>query len=395
MVPPFGELIGVGSHVGKYHLLARLGTGGMAEVFLGRVGGRLGPDKFVAIKRMRPELTTNPEFVNLFLEEARTASMLSHPNICHIHELARVEQQYLMVMEYLEGVPLSTVMLSAFRDPTPFGIPFIVGVMQQACEGMHHAHQLADEQGAPYGIIHRDVSPPNLFVTSDGVVKVLDFGIAKSRNSIVRTMTGQIRGKFSYMSPEQLRGHTLDARSDVFSLGIVIFEMFAARRLFRRQNRLNIFHAIVRDPIPAVREFRQNLTNEMANVVHGALARDRDQRYRSARELGDDLAASCKPYGGAMSSQGIAEVIRQNFGTEIQSKRELVAEGSDSMSVAPPGSEPGSKTLPHDAATVTEVFRGPPPTHPPEWIDTDATTAAGAVSADTVVDVTRRRDRDR
>ncbi len=384
MVSDPGDLFVPGSRVGRYRLLARLGSGGMAEVFLGNVDGPSRFSKFVAIKRMRPELTTSSEFVNLFLEEARTASMLSHPNICQIYELARVDDEYLLVMEYLEGVPLSTVMLAAFRDPTPYDIRFIIGILLQSCAGMHYAHELRDENGKPYGIVHRDVSPPNLFVTTNGLVKVLDFGIAKSSNSIVRTMTGQIRGKFSYMSPEQLRGHKLDRRSDVFALGIVLYEMLAARRLFRRTNRLNIFHAIVRDPLPPIQSFRSDLTQEMVAIVQRALARDREERYGSANDLATDLARASMAYGGALPPAGIAPIIMQQFGPEIAAKHELCSVGSDRS--APIPSETALPLLPHDAATITEVMQGPPPGPPADWVDTEATTQMGNVTRDTQVD---------
>src|SRR5690606_11789439 len=204
--------------LGKYQLLARLGAGGMAEVLLARLDGPAGFSKHVAIKRMRPELTAHREFIDLFLEEARTASLLSHTNICQVNELSAAQGDYFMVLEYLEGVALSSALVKALASPGSLPVPFLVGIAQQACEGLHHAHEMADPHGRPYDIIHRDISPPNLFVTTGGVVKVLDFGISKSRDSVVKTLTGQIRGKFAYMSPEQLRGEKLDRRSDVFSL---------------------------------------------------------------------------------------------------------------------------------------------------------------------------------
>lgn len=347
-----------GTILGPYKLIARLGTGGMAEVYLGqKQGGHVA--RPVAIKRMRPELTTNPEFVGLFLEEAKTAALLSHPNICAIYDLEQIDESYLMTMEYLEGIPLSTAMIRAFQEPKLLPVSFICGIIAQACEGIHHAHDLCDGDGTPYGIIHRDVSPPNLFVTSEGVVKVLDFGISKSRNSLVRTMTGQIRGKFSYMSPEQLRGEVLDRRSDVFALGIVLFEMLAARRLFRRRNRLNIFHAIVRDPIPSIKEYRTDLPPALAAVVKKALSRSRSGRYASAREMGDALVSACEKNCAVMDARGIAEITNRYFGTEIAATRELVAQGSDHGGIQTADAANGTPT----AGTT------------PDWLDTNGVTA--------------------
>ena len=352
-----------GTILGPYRLIAKLGSGGMAEVFLGeRQGAHL--SRPVAIKRMRPELTTNPEFVGLFLEEAKTAALLSHPNICAIHDLEEVDDFYVMTMEYLEGIPLSTAMIRAFQEPDLLPLGFIAGVLAQACEGIHHAHDLCDGDGTPYGIIHRDVSPPNLFITTEGVVKILDFGISKSRNSLVRTMTGQIRGKFSYMSPEQLRGEVLDRRSDVFALGIVFFEMLAARRLFRRRNRLNIFHAIVRDPIPSVQEFCPTLPDSVAAVVKQSLSRDRGSRYESARAMGDAITKACKVEGGFFTPREISETLHQYFGTEIDEAREMIAQGSDHG-----GSKGGHR--------VPQTLKGPGPTSEeldPKWLDTEGAT---------------------
>jgi eukaryotic-like serine/threonine-protein kinase len=170
--------------LGKYRLLARLGTGGMAEVLLGRLEGPAGFSKHFAIKRMRPELTTHREFVDLFLEEARTASLLAHANICQVNELNVEGGDYFMVLEYLDGIAVSSALIKQLTDPRALPIPFLVGVIQQACEGLHYAHGVADEHGVPYNIVHRDISPPNLFITIGGVVKVLDFGISKSRESV-------------------------------------------------------------------------------------------------------------------------------------------------------------------------------------------------------------------
>ena len=326
------------TYVGKYRLLARLGTGGMAEVLLARLEGPAGFSKTVAIKRMRPELTAHQEFVDLFLEEARTASLLGHPNICHVHELSTEGGEYFMVLEFLEGVAVSSALIKALANPTALPVPFLVSLIQQACEGLHHAHDLADEHGVPYEIIHRDISPPNLFVTTGGVVKVLDFGISKSRDSVVKTLTGQIRGKFAYMSPEQLRGSKLDRRSDVFSLGVVLFELLAGQRLFRRKSRLEVFRAIVKEPIPLVSDMRAGLPPMLVSVVEQALARDRDERFASARALGEALAASVRELGGPMPPKAVGELVQAEFSAELESRRQLL--------VNPPGVELSSPASP-------------------------------------------------
>jgi serine/threonine protein kinase len=319
------------TYLGKYRLLARLGTGGMAEVLLARLDGPAGFSKHVAIKRMRPELTLHREFIDLFLEEARTASLLSHSNICQVNELCTDGGDYFMVLEYLEGVAVSSVLVKALTNPTALPIPFLVAVAQQACEGLHYAHDMADEHGQPYNIIHRDISPPNLFVTTGGVVKVLDFGISKSRDSVVKTLTGQIRGKFAYMSPEQLRGEKLDRRSDVFSLGIVLFELLTGRRLFRRKSRLEVFKAIVKERIPSASELRPDLPAMLVSVLGQALARDREERFSNARAFGEALGESIRELGGPMDDREVGAMVREQFQGELESRRQLL--------VSPPGVE--------------------------------------------------------
>lgn len=353
--------------LGKYRLLARLGTGGMAEVLLARLDGPAGFSKNVAIKRMRPELTAHREFVDLFVEEARTASLLNHPNICQVNELSAADGDYFMVLEYLEGVAVSSVLVKALSHPESLPIPFLVGIIQQACEGLHYAHDMADEHGRPYQIIHRDISPPNLFITTGGVVKVLDFGISKSRDSVVKTLTGQIRGKFAYMSPEQLRGERLDRRSDVFSLGIVLFELLGGCRLFRRKSRLEVFKAIVKERIPRTSEVRPDLPPMLGSVVDQALARDRDERFSSARAFGEALALGLRDLGGPMPSQAMGPLVCELFASELQSKRQLV--------IQPPGVELSgvAATPPSGPPTqATENLREPSQTIPDAAAPADA-----------------------
>jgi serine/threonine-protein kinase len=344
--------------LGRYQLLARLGSGGMAEVLLGRVDGPGGGH--VAIKRMRPELTRTPEFVDLFLEEARTAASLGHPNICRIHELASHDGEYYMVLEYLEGVPLSHVLSDQMVDRGAWDLGMLVAAIAQAAEGMHHAHEAVGADGSPLGIVHRDISPPNLFVTERGVVKVLDFGISKSRASVVRTVTGQIRGKFAYMSPEQLRGEKLDRRSDVFSLGIVLWELCAGRRLFRRANRLEVFRAIVKEPIPALREVRPDLPELLAHVVDQALARDRNERFDSGRAFGAALAAAAREVGGLAPPAALGARIAARFADELAARRQLVI-APPGLAAAPPtgpAEPPSVFSLPQLTSTVTSVEDG-------------------------------------
>ena len=391
------------TYLGKYRLLARLGTGGMAEVLLARLDGPAGFSKHVAIKRMRPELTLHREFIDLFLEEARTASLLSHTNICQVNELSTDGGDYFMVLEYLEGVAVSSALVKALTNPTALPIPFLVAIAHQACEGLNHAHEMADEHGRAYNIIHRDISPPNLFVTTGGVVKVLDFGISKSRDSVVKTLTGQIRGKFAYMSPEQLRGEKLDRRSDVFSLAIVLFELLTGRRLFRRKSRLEVFKAIVKERIPTASEVRSDLPPMLVAVLGQALARDREERFLNALAFGEALAESIRDLGGPMDDREVGALVREQFQGELESRRQLLISppGVDisSMGHAVPaaalGARGGSTQLtararPSGGHTVPDAQQAPA-----ENIDTSLDTAVWAQEEVTSVDEGGKADKPR
>ena len=325
----------------------------MAEVYLARREGIAGFKKYVAIKRMRSDLTSHQEFVDLFAEEAKTASLLNHPNICQVFEFNASDNQYYMVLELLEGVPVSSVMIKALRRQGWPTLAVAIAMVVQACDGVHYAHTSTDDEGTPLDIVHRDISPPNLFLTSSGTVKLLDFGISKSKQSVVQTMTGQIRGKFSYMSPEQLQSKKLDCRSDIFSLGIVLHELVTGKRLFRRSNRLQVYHAITSEPIPLASEVRAELPPELEAVIMRALARDRNERFETAQDMGDALRRVSSTFGGLAENAELAEFLANNFAAELASKRDLftsplMAAGIDSeetglsASGSASGSNPGA-----------------------------------------------------
>ena len=215
------------TRLGRYELVARLATGGMGEIFLARLSGEGGFERRVVVKRLLPELVPAGQYVQMFLDEARLAARLTHPNVCEVHELGVDQGQYFIVMPYLEGVPFSRVMRR--QGDARAHLRLVAGALAQACTGLHHAHELTDDAGVPIGVVHRDVSPSNLFVTADGVVKVLDFGIAKARIATSVTEKGMLKGKLAYMSPEQLGDGPIDRRSDVFCLGIVLHEALTGR----------------------------------------------------------------------------------------------------------------------------------------------------------------------
>ena len=312
------------SSFGKYTLVAKLATGGMAEIFLARLLSDGGFEKLVCIKRILPHLAKDPQFVAMFLDEARVVARISHPNVCQVFELGEIDGQYYIAMEYLAGVPLSV-----FRRPDYYPSPpdprLVAGFGVQACEGLHHAHQLKGQNGEQLGVVHRDISPQNLFVTIDGIVKVLDFGIAKVQDQSVRTSTGAVKGTYCYMSPEQLRGEKIDRRSDVWALGTVLWETLAQRHLFKRETEFLTFQAITTDPIPDICEVRPDVPPLVGDAIARAISRDPEMRFATARALGEALAQAVGPLGGVFGAAALGEDIERSFVGLMDEQKKLLA----------------------------------------------------------------------
>lgn len=297
----------LGDTLGRYQLLVPIGRGGMAEVFLGRLRGAAGFAKLVVIKRMHSHLSHDKRFIELFINEGRMVAQMSHPNICQVHELGEEAGGLFLVMEYLAGVPLDEV-LRVLPHGTPHELPLLAGILGQACEGLHYAHQLRDRLGNPTPVIHRDVSPQNLFVTTDGICKVLDFGVAKMSTSDRFSQSGMIKGKLPYMAPEQIRGQRVDARTDVFAMGVVLWEALTGSRLFARPSDYLIWKAITEDPIPTLAQVRPDLPPAVGEVVRRALERAPAQRYQTMQALGQDLRRLAVP--APYETSTIAEALR-------------------------------------------------------------------------------------
>jgi len=311
-----------GGTLGKYALLARLATGGMGEIYLGRLQGEGGFEKLVVVKRLLPELVADPQFVALFLNEARIAAQLSHGNICDVYELGHEDGQYFIAMQYLHGVPFPKVVAAETSADPVQHLRLVAGLVQQACEGLHHAHELKDIDGNSLDLVHRDVSPSNLFVTADGVLKVLDFGIAKAQGTPSQTSKGSIRGKVPYMSPEQIRGEPLDRRSDIYSLGVVLYEALTRRRLFRRESPFLVAKAILEETPPRAHDVVPAIPLGLSAVIRQAMSRDRRERHRSARALGTAIADACADLGGVLPAAEIGDRVRAVFANALEEQRE-------------------------------------------------------------------------
>ncbi|HEX2674226.1 MAG TPA: serine/threonine-protein kinase [Polyangiaceae bacterium] len=267
--------------LGKYTPFARLGHGGMADVYLAAARGLVGFNKLVVIKRMRD--SGEPAFVQMFLDEARLTARLNHPNVVHIYEVGEVDGTYFIAMEYLDGQSLDSISRALEASSMSLSEAFAAYIIVQALKGLHYAHQLTDYDGSPLGIVHRDCSPQNLFVTYTGQVKVLDFGIAKAASNQTHTEAGMLKGKVRYMAPEQMMGAPVDRRADVFSMGVVLWQLLAGCRLFSGDT-YETMHQL-REPAPSVHSVRPEVSAALESIVAKALQRDPKQRYESAEAM--------------------------------------------------------------------------------------------------------------
>jgi serine/threonine-protein kinase len=263
----------------------------MADVFLSVARGQMGFNKLAVIKRLRQALAEEPSFRNMFLDEARLAARLSHPNIVHTYEVGEQNGVYFIAMEYLEGQSLNKVLKEALRRKEGIEPELSARIIADALGGLAYAHALADYDGRPLGIIHRDVSPHNIFVTYDGHTKVVDFGIAKAALSSTETEVGVLKGKVAYMSPEQAMGGRIDQRADLFAMGIVLWEMLARQRLMTGESAANTLHRLMNEPIPRVSAAMPGIDPELEAIVGKALEKDPQYRWQSALEMREALEA--------------------------------------------------------------------------------------------------------
>jgi serine/threonine-protein kinase len=276
--------------LGKYQLFASLGRGGMADVFLAVAHGPMGFNKLVVIKRLRPALAEEPVFRNMFLDEARLAARLNHANVVHTYEVGEHEGIYFIAMEYLEGQSLNKVTKEGVKRGAMLDPALSVRVIADALAGLGYAHELRDYDGRPLDVVHRDVSPQNVFVGYDGHVKLVDFGIAKAELlSTTETEAGVLKGKVGYMSPEHALGEPLDARADLFAMGIVLWEMLAHRRLLYADSAAATLQKLMNTPIPRLSSVKPTIDARLDAIVMHALEKDRDRRFQSAREMRDAL----------------------------------------------------------------------------------------------------------
>ncbi len=302
--------------LGKYQLVRKLAAGGMAEVFLAKAAGPMGFEKTLVVKRILPELAADPQFVKMFLAEAKLAANLNHPNIAQIFDFGLSEGAYFIAMEHVDGPNLRKVSRRAAERSIPLPVPLCAKIISYTCEALAYAHEYIDPGTAtPLSVIHRDVSPENIMLSRNGAVKVVDFGIAKAAGQPHHTETGVVRGKISYMPPEQIQGQEIDHRADIFALGVVLYELITGSKPFDARSDRTILQAILKEQIiPAVAR-RPDVPEPMTRILQRALDKDPDGRYPTCRHFQADLERFIVSTGEPVSAYHLATLVSQLRGT--------------------------------------------------------------------------------
>jgi serine/threonine protein kinase len=346
---------------GKYTLFERIGRGGMADVFKGRVQGPAGFERVFVVKRILPHLSDDPQFTRMFIEEAKLSARLNHPNIVQVFELGAVDKEYFIAMEYVKGRDLAETMRTLWARVGPPRPELVAYVGREMCRALAYAHDLTGDDGEPLGMIHRDVSPSNVMLSYEGAVKLLDFGIAKALggDSVEEgnTQRGTLKGKFAYMAPEQTAGNDVDKRIDIFATGIVLHEVLTGRRLFKGENDLQTVERVRQCDVAPPSVHNPLCPPELDGIILRALARNRDERFQSSSEMADALDDVV--HAARFQPTHLAMLMRELFPTE--------AGGTGINRVS--SSMPGSQSRPHStmrSPTVPplSVPRSPPPSRP-------------------------------
>lgn len=355
--------------MGRYRLVRRIGAGGMAEIWKAKVSGPAGFEKVLAIKRILPQHTADEDFVDMFIEEAKLAAQLHHPNIVQVFDFGMSdEQDYFIAMEYVAGPNLSALQKRLRKAGVQLPMEVALYIVQEACKGLAHAHVARDGMGRPLGLIHRDVSPQNLLISYGGEVKITDFGIAKVADAATRTTEGQVRGKLSYMSPEQARVKPLDHRSDIFSLGVVLYDLITGDRLFSGRTSQEVFASVMN-----FTQLTQQQLSAIPPAAHEllktALAIDIEARYQSATQMEMAISGVLGPNGAVQARSMLGSLVQRNFSDEYS--QETSAHGETEVGLVTKVSETSSlkrvqgnrdptKVEDHQPITMKETARSTP-----------------------------------
>ena len=364
---------------GRYELLGRLGEGGMAEVFLARQRGPMGFEKLLVVKKIHAHLVRRKQFIDMFLDEARIAARIDNPRVVHIYELGQVDGHYYMAMEYLAGESLSIVLSEASRQVKQLPPRLAARIIAWVAEGLHAAHELKAPDGSYLEVVHRDVSPSNVIVLFNGGVKVVDFGVAKARGRVSESTGGELKGKFSYMSPEQIQDGTLDRRADVFSLGVVLWESLAMRRLFKTNNEASTIRSILKHMPAPPSVLRPEIDEGLDQIVLKALAKQPDERFQTCEEMRKALEGYLFQCGEQIDAADISSYMSNVFADRIDVRRRLM---ESLQRVSAPGLEEAQDLLPRvgpdeDSDSIRLPYAGDTPSAPAKGDGADAGIEAG------------------
>ena len=350
---------------GKYLLLERIAVGGMAEVFVAKAFGVEGFERLLAIKKILPTMGEDAEFISMFVDEARIAVQLSHANIVQVLELGKHDENLYIAMEYISGRDLRQVIERFRKRQQPMPIPQAALIVAEVCEALDYAHRKRDASGRPLGIVHRDVSPQNVLVSFDGDIKLIDFGIAKAESRLQKTQAGILKGKFSYMSPEQVKGLPIDGRSDIFAAGILLWELVCGEKLFTGESDFAILEKVRTGVVPAPRSVTRTCPEGLEKVILKALANDPAQRYQTASELHDDLMRFTFLGDMVYGHRQLAEWLREEFAPDWEKEQARLRGWLEVGQLENTPSDPHRtpklpKIVPKDiAVTPLDAFPGP------------------------------------
>lgn len=379
---------GVGTRIDRYDLVAELASGGMATVFLARLSAVGGFQRTFAIKRLHPHLATNADFVNMFLDEARLAALIRHPNVVPILEVGQGGEGYYLVMEYIEGDTFASVLSKTSARGQRIPIPITLRIIHDLLLGLHAAHELTDEHGHVLGLVHRDVSPQNVMVGTDGITRITDFGVARAASALSQTKAGQLKGKLAYMAPEQASGREdVDRRVDVFAAGVVMWEALAFKRLFKANTEAVTLSRVLSEPVVSPQEHNPDCSDEVAAVCLKALERDVNNRFVSCAEFAAALERAAASSGQLASVSDVGEFVKDVVGSDVESHRvairrwlELREQAGIRASSIPSPPSP-------ELSSVTLTSRMPPPSP----AASQAPRAASATHSGVIVTPSRRK----
>lgn len=305
---------------GNYYLLERVNVGGMAEIFKAKSFGVEGFSRILAVKRILPNMAEDEEFINMFVDEAKISVQLNHANIVQIYELGCFENSYYIAMEYVPGRDLRQLLDRYRKAKALMPLAQAAYITAKICDGLDYAHRKTDATGKPLNIIHRDVSPQNVMISYEGAVKVLDFGIAKAEDRASKTQAGVLKGKFGYMSPEQVRGLPIDHRSDIFAVGVIFYEMVTGKRLFVGESDFSTLEKVRNAEVVPPSQINPDISPELERVIMKALAKERDERYQWASDFSEDLQQFLIMDGTVFTAKKMSNTLKETYAEDIEAE---------------------------------------------------------------------------